>query len=114
VGFAAGSLKQIDDGYRNSDPFQQAASLKPPLTGDQPALGSNDHRVKQTDIGDAVGQRLQVAEVLPVGEANFDLVNGKSWPVHESRGRTYDSLDSLVGASFYASRSPSGSWAAPI
>ena len=82
VGLAAGGLEQIHYGHRNLGPTQLPAGLQTALSGDQPARGRHHNRMEKADLCDAVGQRPQVAQILPIAEANFDLINGKSWPVH--------------------------------
>ena len=75
MGFATGSLVQIDDRYRDIGPAQQPASFKPPLTGYQAAIGGDYHRVQQADLGNTVNQWPEVPKVLAVTEADLDLLN---------------------------------------
>ena len=56
MGFAARGLEQIDYRYRYLGPTKQSAGPQPPLTGNQPASGSHHHGMKETNLGNAVGQ----------------------------------------------------------
>jgi hypothetical protein len=82
MGLASCGLEQVDDSHRNLGPAELPARLQSALSGYQPARMRHHNRVEKADIGDAVGQRPQISQVLPVAEANLDLVNGKSWPIH--------------------------------
>jgi hypothetical protein len=53
----------------------QPASLKPPLTGYQAAIGRDHHRVQQADLSNAANQRPEVPKVLAVTETDLDLLN---------------------------------------
>ena len=79
VRFAARGLIEVH--HRDGDfrPAEQPAGLKPPLPGDQPAFRRDDDRVQQAHFLNALGQGAQVSEILPVAEADLDLLNVHPW-----------------------------------
>ena len=75
VRLAARRLKKVNDRDRHLVPPEHAAGRQTALAGDEPPLGRDDHRVKQPDLADAVGERPQITQVLAVAEADLYPVN---------------------------------------
>ena len=69
---AALDIVEVDDADRHLRPSKPLARRKPPATRYQNILRSYNDGMEETDIGDARGERVNVAEIAPMAHADDD------------------------------------------